>query len=231
MKNSVNFGTNVMTQSAKAWSARAERFQTEVCIKVELKTQLGQRIKADKLSIANLEKLKGGLHEDQIPAMRSAFEDQLKADEQTLKDALAEHVWAWTEGEEKWARQIAARAEDSLGLTRAFYRNEYGVEASNEWCEAVLNSLGLDTLDHNTTRSIVRTGAIERTKTDGKTGWKLVAERMMLWNVRQCRLNGLKKYMFAEDVVEVYRTKKEREARANALPSAIPALDAQQTRA
>lgn len=213
MATSKNFGVNVFTDSGKAWSARAEQYQTTVCIKAELRTQLGQRIKADKLSLSNIENLKGGLHEEQIPQMRSALEDQLAQDEQLLKQALAEHAWAWSEGEEKWARLIASGAKDTIGLTRAFYANEYGLIVSNEWCASVVEALGLTTLDNNTTRAIVRSGDIERTKTSAKNGWKLVAQRMMLWNVRQCRVNGLKQYMFADDVVDVYCTKKEREAR------------------
>lgn len=206
MSKAVNFGVDVMAQG-KAWSERASQYQNALGKGIELRSRAEKEKKELRAGIDALENLKGSVFEGDIPAMRKEFEDRIVEIDAALKLSLAdEAAWAWEDAENVWAKTML-ETNDAVARETAtvmLYRNMYGMEVSRDWARAVIAHLGLDTIGNLSKRKAVRTGDVV-----GKTATsKKVKEAYMGWNVTQCGLNGLRKYMFAEDIVDMYRTKK-----------------------
>lgn len=229
MKKAVNFGVDVMA-TGKAWSERAVKYQNALGKGIELRSRAEEEKKSLRAGIASLENLKGSVFEGDIPEMRKKYETRIAEIDSALKQSLAdEAAWAWEDAENKWAK-IMIETEDIVAREQAtvmLYKTVYGMEVSRDWARAVIASLGLDTLGNLSKRKAVRTGDVVGKIATANT----VKKAYMGWNVLQCQANGLRKYMFAEDIVDMYRTRKERETRANALPSAFPVLDEQEKNA
>lgn len=219
MATSKNFGVNIFTEGGKAWSARAEQYQLAKGNAVTLRTRAKAEITKLESGLESLDNLKGSISEDKLPEMRKAYTDRIVAVQSALKVSLAaEATFQWSASETAWAVSMLEEKNKTarVVLVRGFFRTEYGMDVSKEWAESVIDALGLDLLGNASSRQFVRSGNVDANKAT-KTK---VLQALMCWSVRQCRENGLKKYMFAEDIVDMYRTKKEREEIANALPSA-----------
>lgn len=203
--------------TGKAWSERAAKYQNALGKGIELRSHAEEEKKSLRAGIDSLENLKGSVFDGDIPAMRKEYDDRIAEIDAALKQSLAdEAAWAWEDAENKWAKTML-ETEDAVARETAtvmLYKNVYGMDVSRDWARAVIASLGLDTLGNLSKRKAVRTGdVVGKIATADK-----VKKAYMGWNVIQCNLNGLRKYMFAEDIVDMYRTKKEKEAHANALP-------------
>lgn len=225
MTTSKNFGVNIFTEGGKLWSARAEKYQLAKGNAVTLRSRAKAEISKLESGLESLENLRGSISEDKIPEMRKAYTDRIAEIKSALKVSLAaEAAFEWTKSETAWA--VAMLGESNKGtrvvLVRGFFKTEYGMDVSVEWAQSVIDALGLDRIGNASNRQFVRTGYVDANKATKNQ----VLQSLMCWSVRQCRENGLKKYMFAEDIVDMYRTKKERADIANSLPSAEKVIKA-----
>lgn len=213
MTTSKNFGVNIFTEGGKLWSARAEEFQLAKGNAVTLRSRAKKQLAQLQAGLDSLDNLKGSVHEAEIPAMRDTYTAQMAAVQSALKVSLAaEAAFEWSKSEKAWAKTMLATSGETARCVaiRGFYASEYGMDVSMEWAKSVLAALGLDRLGVASNRQFVRTGYADANKATVNS----VLTAYMAWNVRQCRENGLKKYMFADDIVDMYKTKKEREEKS-----------------
>lgn len=194
-----NFGVDVF--SSRAWSDRACEFQRVKGRGLELRSRAKAQILRKNQAIEALADCLNA--DDDICQLKV----QIAQIQSALKESLAEEAsWAWSDREQAWAKSMiqAESTHAAIMLTVSLFADEYGMTVTKEWGAQIVNACGLSALKCNTARGFVNSGNVGK-----RSATKISClNALMVWSVNQLHINGMCKYIFADDICEMYAPKK-----------------------
>ena len=197
-----NYGVDILAQGRK-WSDRVEEYQLARGNAVTLRSRANAEIARNEAAI---EAMKDCLNGEAVINELTVRNEFIRT---TLKESLErEAKWGWTDRENQWAKSIvkAETNHAAIMLTVGLFADEYGMTVTKDWAAQIVNACGLRALGNNSARGFVGTGRVEKKKAT-PTSCKVA---LMCWSCQQMRINGMRKYMFATDIVEMYANKKKK---------------------
>ena len=201
-KTSKNLGVDILAQG-RAWSDRAEEYQLARGNAITLRSRANAEIARNEAAI---EAMKDCLNGEVVIEELTARNESLRS---KLKESLErEAKWAWTDRENQWAKSIvkAETTHAAIMLTIGLFADEYGMTVTKDWAAQIVDACGLRALGNNSARGFVGTGLVEKKKATPMS----CKVALMCWSCHQMRINGMRKYMFATDIVEMYANKKKK---------------------